>query len=277
MAKHYRLIADEIKTKILKLHDPLENIKTLDAKTVEELSRKNPALKSAKSDEMNKIFRIFCTNNIQICGVKNLYSNTSEGGFFYTFSLINHSCVPNVVSSWVMGDFKRRRVRALKTIEKDEEILISYRNSAEFIYGSRESRRQELLEDGVFLCECSECSLEGQDLEDNERMRAEIREKKVEITELVNCEGHIPLIRPSRRDVKKAMKLTQQRINLVQKLDIRAGIFCGMIDFYQFAVLARRMNISTPLDPESYRREALKYAKMFGDHFIHDVSTLQHF
>ena len=48
-------------------------------------------------------------------------------------------------------------------IEKDEEILISYRGDKnEFLYGSREFRRQKLLRTDGFLCECSECSLEGE-------------------------------------------------------------------------------------------------------------------
>ena len=50
---------------------------------------------------------------------------------------------------------------------------------------AREVRQQELLEILGFYCECSECSLEGEDLEENERMREEIREKEVEIEQLM--------------------------------------------------------------------------------------------
>ena len=60
-----------------------------------------------------------------------------------------------------MGDFKRYQVRAITTIEKDQELLTSYLHEAEFLYGSREFRRQQLFESFGFLCSCSECSLEG--------------------------------------------------------------------------------------------------------------------
>ena len=65
-------------------------------------------------------------------------------------------------------------------IEKDEEILISYRGDKnEFLYGSREFRRQKLLRTDGFLCECSECSLEGSQIDDG--IGAELRQKTGEI------------------------------------------------------------------------------------------------
>ena len=52
-----------------------------------------------------------------------------------------------------MGDFQSHQVRALMDIEKDQEILTSYRNTEEFVFGSRESRRQLLLE----VCRRCQC------------------------------------------------------------------------------------------------------------------------
>ena len=88
-------------------------------------------------------------------------------------------------------------------IEKDEEILFSYRNSEEIDFGSREFRRQ-MLEMRGFLCQCSECSLEGEDLEDNEKIRAEIREKSEEINQLMSLERSDPRMRKA---LKKAREL----------------------------------------------------------------------
>ena len=262
---------EETKAKILELHDPGENIKTLDTGTLQELAGKIPLAfyyDQARTEEMNKIFRIVMNpiNKILICGAKDLYQNNTEGGFFYNFSQINHSCVPNAMTSWVMGDFKRRQVRAIMTIEKDEEILISYRGTERFVYGSREFRQQELLETGVFLCKCSECSLEGDDLEENDRMRAEIREKMVDARQLLNCMGSD---QPSRRSMKKVLKLVQQRVKLILKLNIRTGIVGDMLDYYNLAVQARGMDISCENDPDIYKQEALKYAKIFGDRYIY--------
>ena len=65
------------------------------------------------------------------------------------------------------------------------------------------------------------------------------------------------------------MKLAQRRVKLIKKLNIRAEIITEMIDFYRLAVMARRMNISCENDPDIFKQEALKYAKMFGDNYIH--------
>ena len=259
---HYPSIDEETKEKILKLNDPAENLKTLDLESVKVLIMKNPALLTrleAKTDEISKIFRIFCGNNAGI--------TEDEAGLYNLLSHFNHSCAPNATHSWVKGDFHRKQVKAIKTIEKDEEILISYKwGHAEFNLGSREFRRQQLLEIFGFLCKCSECSLEGEDLEDNERMRAEIVEKDQEIEYLVRHQGSEPI---PRKSMKKVMKLAQERLKLVQKLDIRTEFLAAMVNFYHFAVRARRMDITCQNDPDIFKQEALKYAKMFGDSSIH--------
>ena len=75
----------------------------------------------------------------------------------------------------------------MKSIEKGEEISVNYRDFVKFNYGSREYRQEVLTEKFAFLCQCSECSLEGEDLQENERMRGEIRENEMEITRLTLC------------------------------------------------------------------------------------------
>ena len=117
-----------------------------------------------KKDCKDQLKRCVCrkvfdfTSNLDlICGEEDLYSNTTEMGLYYNWSLINHACIPNAT--------RRHQVRALMVIEKDEEILVSYQEQDNFIFGSREFRRQKLLEIFAFLCGCSECSLEGEDLE----------------------------------------------------------------------------------------------------------------
>ena len=209
------------------------------------------------------MFRIVTGNAVQICGEEGLY-DTSEFGLFYNFTLINHACVPNATDSWVMGDFRRRQVRAFMVIEKGEEIVICHRNNEEFLCRSRELRRQQLLWTFGFLCKCSECSLEGEDLEDNERMRTEIREKQEEVGKLMACEGS-----DQKRSLKKAMKLAQLVTNLTQKLNIRAAVVPKMIEFYHIAFEARRMGIPCKNEPDIYKQEAFKYAKMFGDFYLH--------
>ena len=99
-------------------------------------------------------------------------------------------------------------------------------------------------------------------------MRAEIREKTEEIVQLTDCDVNDVL----RNDLKKVMKLSQRVTNLVQKLNIRAGVVPAMIDFYRAATQAKRMGIPCKNDPVIYKQEALKYAKMFGDDYLYYVS-----
>ena len=70
-------------------------------------------------------------------------------------------------------------------------------------------------------------------------------------------------------DFKKVMKLAQGKNNLVKKLNLRSEFVTAMIEFYLFAIVAKSKDISWSLDPDIYRQEALKYAKMFGDRYIH--------
>ena len=180
-------------------------------------------------------------------------------------SQMNHSCVSNTTLNYVNGDTTRKEFRATMVIEKDEEIVINYvvPIKAEFNYGSRELRRQELLETvmGVpgFLCSCSECSLEGKALEENERMRAEIREKSAEIRELLSCQGSL-----SRRSTEKLMSLALEKLDLVEKLNIRLMFVTEMVNVYVAASRAQKMGITAP-DPNIFRQKALDYAKKCGE------------
>ena len=128
---------------------------------------------------------------------------------------------------------------------------------------SRDTRQQILLKSRLFLCQCSQCSLEGEELKENDRMRTEIRETEVEIVQLMRSEGS-----PRRPIVKKAMKLTQRKTNLVKNLNIRDRFVAEMVTSCRFAVEAKRLGISCKNDPEIFKQEAFKYAKMFGDFYI---------
>ena len=90
-------------------------------------------------------------------------------------------------------------------------------------------------------------------------MRAEIWEKHDEICQLLSGPSSVP-----RRSMKRAMKLSQDRLKLVQKLDIRANFVDEMINFNRAASKATYLGISSP-EPSIFKREALKWARMFGD------------
>ena len=269
LTKYFPKIDHEKKAKILKLHDRAEDLKKLDNKTFGELLSKNPLMimwKKADSDTESRIFRIFCGNSRRICEEKDLYDPILMG-LYDKMSLINHSCVPNVVWTWVMGDFQRQQVKAIMTIEKGEEILVNYRDTDEIVFGTREVRRQELLENFGFLCQCSECSLAGEALQDNEMVRTEIREKEAQVAKILRFEGSDP-----RSSVKLGLEVAQRRMELFQKLDLQDRMVVANLDFYLFAAAARAMGVSAP-DPDVFKKEALKYAEMCGDFHIHRVNT----
>ena len=100
-------------------------------------------------------------------------------------------------------------------------------------------------------------------------MRTKIREKMERATGLLRREGSEPV--PG-RDVKKAMKLYQRSVKLAEKLDLRVMCFEVMINFYDLAVMAREMGITSQNEPEFYKQECLKYAKIFGDGYIYDYN-----
>ena len=262
---HYPHMDDKTKSMILQLHDPAENIKNLDRKTLKELNRKDPILlrhyKEAQSDKMKKIFRIIQGNRIIICDDNNI-------------ARVNHACVSNATISWVMGDFTRQKLRAIMNIEKGEEIQVMYLGEPEFVYGSREFRRQQLLKSRLLcLCQCSVCSLEGEDLEDNEWMRTKLEELKTKVTDMISNNDQ-QMSREGLDYWKKVMKYAQKRTNLVQKLNLKACYMMEMLKLYGFAVIAKNKGISCENDPEVFKEEALKYANMLGDNFLYYCNKL---
>ncbi len=66
-------------------------------------------------------------------------------------SFFNHSCSPN--AKVLIAPNGMLSVRALKSIRKDEEILISYVDPSR----SRDARREYLMGTFCFLCQCSRC------------------------------------------------------------------------------------------------------------------------
>ena len=84
--------------------------------------------------------------------------------------------------------------------------------------------------------------------------------------QLLNDDGSLPA---SRRELKKIMILAQQELELVKKLNLRITFVTSMLRFYCCAVEAKKMNIEIKNDPEVFKEEAFKYAKMFGDSDIH--------
>ncbi|KAI0317801.1 hypothetical protein OF83DRAFT_1171658 [Amylostereum chailletii] len=73
---------------------------------------------------------------------------------FYYVSRANHSCSPNVRSSWELDAFTYE-LRAQRPIRVGEEITINYTN----VYFPYEERQQDHISHWCFTCTCRACSL----------------------------------------------------------------------------------------------------------------------
>ena len=165
--RHYPNIDEDTKKKIFKLYDPADNIKALNKKQFEAWKGNDRFWDVfSKSDNASRTLRIFALTCFPV------WAEGRAEGLYHEISFLNHSCIPNADESLVKEempllalragrDLQRKRVLALKTIEKNEEILINFIGKRdEFINGTKEFRRKTLLERLGFLCLCSVC-LEG--------------------------------------------------------------------------------------------------------------------
>ena len=151
-------INEETRMKIFKMHDPVDNIKALRQEQFEMWKDTDSSSMAwfwnvfYKTDDVSRAHRIFGKNSLPV------WANGPAYGLYNQMSFLNHSCDPNAFQSLE----ERKKLKALKNIEKNEEIVTNYfRNRDEFKNGTKESRRQKLLETYGFNCLCSVC-LEGQ-------------------------------------------------------------------------------------------------------------------
>ncbi|GIL93445.1 hypothetical protein Vretifemale_20848, partial [Volvox reticuliferus] len=76
-------------------------------------------------------------------------------GLFPSFSMLNHSCLPNAVNFVVGG---RMLVVAARSIRKDSEVLINYLGRASL--RPVEERQAQLADGYYFSCDCPRCRAE---------------------------------------------------------------------------------------------------------------------
>ena len=254
---------------VLNLHDPSENITALESEDIDVENEESPNLCLWKylngDDVVSKMLRIFTCNSTNLCAEKEIHSKTGESGLYNEISLVNHSCRPNAQYCWVGGDITKKQVRAMRRIEKDEEILTYYTGNN---FGSREERREALLLNFGMLCSCSECSLEGEALVENERLRAEIRKRWKELKKMLYDGDGTDLIG---KKVEKLVSLNQELRVLVSKLDIPHEKISQLINF-SLPVACRARKLSVPGAPsiEDIKTEVYRY----GDQYRYDYDYI---
>jgi hypothetical protein len=80
---------------------------------------------------------------------------SNNGGLFLEASRINHSCQPNAQHAW-NDDLGHLTIHALRDIEADHEITISYISGVSLGYAERQ---RHLMDAFSFVCACELCSL----------------------------------------------------------------------------------------------------------------------
>lgn len=79
--------------------------------------------------------------------------------------------------------------------------------------------------------------------------------------------------------MKKALTLSNERMELIKNLNIRALYVTEMLEFYMAATTAKMIGISVYgndgniTDPDIFKEEARKYARMYGDCFVHGYNS----
>merc|ERR1719400_1294708 len=124
-----------------------------------------------------------------------------------TICLINHSCSPNSLCV-DHEDGERFEVRACQRIKEGQEILVSY-----YIFSdlpSRQERLAEIQNDRHFQCRCGLCSLSGEDLKDDEKIRLQIRE----LTGEIEMES----------DPVEALKKAESKLELMENIQDRVTL-----------------------------------------------------
>jgi len=218
------------------------------------------SLKQEQEEEVVRAQRIFAANSMQVCEVGALYSPT-EGALYHHISLLNHSCIPNAVWSWSKGEYRRKVVRTMRVVGKGEELLVNYLDMEAFNLGAREDRRAALLDKFGFICRCSECGLEGRELETNEERRREV------VTNLAAVKAFMETF--DEKSTVAALRLGTSTVQVVKELGLVLELPRILLNMYQVATAARYQNIIGSANPAVYRDAALSFCSKFGDSFLH--------
>ena len=139
-------------------------------------------------------------------------------------------------------------------------------------FASRDKRQKTLLATHQFLCQCSQCSLEGEALQENGKMRSEIREKREKIISLMKTSRSA--LHLYRRNVKKAVPLSQELMERVRKLNLQPQIVDRLLQTaLPVAWTARMLGLTAP-DPDGIKHEALQFCQKFGDAMMNDYNKV---
>ena len=147
--------------------------------------------KSATNSNNKSPWGVFLTNALPMGSYRVL-------GIYPTVARINHSCKPNAHHFFNEED-KTEEVWVMEPIKAGEEITISYIRT----FCSKNFRQELLQEKFGFLCACSVCSLTGETLQEDDRLRLEIDKLAQDFGMAKQCGKEEGLIQAIRYDTRK--------------------------------------------------------------------------
>ena len=211
----------------------------------------------ANQNEMEvKIIRIFCGNSIDLCAHEEM--NINKSGLYPTISLVNHSCVPNVVWSWMLTDCSRRakQVKVIRVIKEGEEILASYCGVGE-IFPTKAERRI-FLRFWQFTCQCKICSLTGDELKANDEARKKITNFHEDVTSFARAGLLTQSLEATKRKIKIMKSIKEEMILYIPSALMEC---CEM---------AAHCNKYKELNAEKLMKKAKEMSEQSGDCFVYN-------
>jgi hypothetical protein len=148
---------------------------------------------------------IFLTNAFSLSPQTRLTSAISSSALYAIFPItarINHSCLPNVKTSYCPSS-RSMRVHVLRDVAADEELFTSYLGRAELYGSDGPSRRARLEKSWAFACTCALCSSTMQEASDFRRR------------ELAQIRSSLPGLRPL--DVERTLRDCARALDLLEE------------------------------------------------------------
>lgn len=140
-------------------------------KCTREEQRQYFALANSYKSRLLPALAIFETNFL-LLGNGTLQADRRQkdmAGIFILASRFNSSCTPNISKSW--DEIRNVMVfRTLRDIAEGEELCFNYCG----VLGTKQERKQELLEDFGFDCICSACQLDGEEALESDKRRSTV-------------------------------------------------------------------------------------------------------
>ena len=203
-----------------------------------------------------KACRIFAGNSLGLCHRE---GTIDRSAMYKTISRINHSCAPNVVWSWILGDKSKvaKQVRVVREIKEGEEILVRYWGA--FSFPSRDER-QARLRDWNFICNCEVCSLTGDELIENEKVRKKIQDLHTGMD--IKSQLGFP---------KQAYEAAKEKLKIMRSIENEMGVDLPTA-LVECCLLASVCGLPSSSTAELMKK-AKDMSKLFGDSHVHKKIT----